>query len=203
MAPLRVIDPTGIYHVMSRGNYRQTMFTDDHHYTRFLFLFDRVVVKRKWIVLDWCVMPNHDHLLIQLTDGGLSEGMRELNGCFSRWSNAVHNRTGTGHLVRNRFTCRHVTTDAHLLNLARYLPFNPVAAGLVESPYDWPWSGHRALAGVSHPLRFHRPAELLRYFGPTPRLARERYRSFVAGGPVHPGLDPWSDHGYDVLRSGA
>ncbi|HVC86600.1 MAG TPA: transposase [Gaiellaceae bacterium] len=203
MAPLRIVDPTGIYHVMSRGNFRQTIFIDDDHYARYLFLVERVTARRNWIVLDWCLIPNHYHLLIQLTDDGLSDGMRELNGCFSRWSNAVRDRTGTGHLVRNRFACRHVTTDSHLANIVRYLALNPVAAALVQSPKEWPWSGYRALAGISHALRFHRPSELLRYLDPDPQLAMERYRTLVADSPVPQGLDPWSDHGYDVLRSGA
>lgn len=203
MAPLRVVDPSGIYHVMSRGNFRQAIFVNDDHYSRYLLLVDRVATKRKWIVLDWCLIPNHYHLLIHLTDDGLSDGMRELNGCFSRWSNAVHDRTGTGHLVRNRFAHKHVTTDSHLLNLTRYLALNPVAADLVRSPDAWPWSGYRALAGIRHPVRFHRPAELLKYFHPNPKLAMAQYRTFVAGGPVPTELDLWSDQGYDVLRSGA
>ena len=202
MAPLRLTDPTGIYHVMSRGNYRQAIFPDNDHYARYLFLVDRVTARRKWIVLDWCLMPNHYHLLIQLTEDGLSDGMRELNGCFSRWSNAVRGRTGTGHLVRNRFTRRHVVSDAHLFNVTRYLALNPVAADLVRSPDEWKMSGHRALAGVDHPLRFHRPAELLKYFDPDPRRARRAYRRFVRDSPVPKGLDPWSDEGYDVVRSG-
>ena len=203
MAPLRVIDPNGIYHVMSRGNYRHVIFPDDDHFARYLFLVERVTARRKWIVLDWCLMPNHYHLVIQLTDGGLSDGMRELNGCFSRWSNAVLDRTGTGHLVRNRFTCRHVATDSHLLNVARYLALNPVGAGLVPTPEEWHLSGYRALAGLDHPLRFHRPTELLRYFGPDPAVAVQSYQQFVCNSPVPEGLDPWSDHGYDVVRSGA
>ena len=198
-----MIDPTGIYHVMSRGNYRQTIFVDDDHFSRYLFLVDRVTARRKWIVLDWCLIPNHYHLLIQLTEDGLSDGMRELNGCFSRWSNAVRDRTGTGHLVRNRFTCRHVATDSHLFNVTRYLALNPVAADLTRLPEEWPWSGYRALAGLDHPLRFHRPTELLKYFDSNPALAQEAYRRFVHDSPVPIGIDPWSDHGFDVVRSEA
>jgi putative transposase len=186
---------------MSRGNYRQTIFPDEDHFARYLFLLDRVTAKRKWIILDWCLIPNHYHLLIQLTENGLSDGMRDLNGCFSRWSNAVLERTGTGHLVRNRFTCRHVVTDAHLFNITRYLALNPVAADLARSPEDWAMSGYRALAGIEHPFRFHRPAELLKYFDPDPARATSAYRRFVCGGPVPTGLDPWSDQGYDVIRS--
>jgi putative transposase len=180
---------------MSRGNYRQAIFPDDDHSARYLFLVDRVTARRKWIVLDWCLMPNHYHLLIQLTEDGLSDGMRELNGCYSRWSNAARELTGTGHLVRNRFTCRHVVTDSHLLSVTRYLALNPVAADLVSTPDAWQMSGYRALAGIAHPLRFHRSAELLKYLDSDPQRAGQAYQQLVCRSPVPIVLDPWSDHG--------
>lgn len=40
--------------------------------------------------------------------------------------------------------------DAYLENLLRYIHLNPVRAGLVHDPADWPWSGHRGLIGLSN-----------------------------------------------------
>ena len=76
VARLREIDPVGIYHVMSRGNYRETVFYSDGEYSNYLARLHRVSNSMSWIVLDWCLIPNHIHLVIQLTDGGLSEGMQ-------------------------------------------------------------------------------------------------------------------------------
>lgn len=194
MARRRVVDPEGTYHVMSRGNYRSVIFPDTDHVEKWLQLLGRVVAKRQWVVIDWCVMPNHFHLLIRLTNDGLSIGMQELNGCYSRWSNAIHDRTGTGHLVRNRFKSLPVTDDAYLLQLLRYLPRNPLAADLTANPDTWPWSGYRAIAGLEHPQPFHRPAEALSLFSSSPADAQRLYAVHVATGPVQPGLDPWSDH---------
>jgi putative transposase len=196
MAPLREINPAGLYHVWTRGNYKGMIFHDVAHFERYLKLLDRIVRKRGWLVLDWCLMPNHYHLLIQLTEGGLSEGMRELNGCFSRWSNAVRDLTGTGHLVRNRFGLKEVESDAHLFNLIPYIALNPVkwkSLG-VDSPEDWPWSGYRANAGLEHPRPFHRPGELLRYLDDDPSKAADAYRERVREGHA-----TWSDQGYGLL----
>jgi REP element-mobilizing transposase RayT len=179
IAPLRVIDPNGLYHVMSRGNFRATIFLDEHHFAKYLALLTRVAKRQDWWVLDWCLIPNHYHLLIQLTDGGLSAGMRELNGCFSRWSNLQTGRTRTGHVLRNRFGCVEVADEGHLFEVMRYIPNNPVRANLVQQPEDWPWSGYRATVGIEYPFPFHRPAELLSYFGPTGAEALRRYRRFV------------------------
>jgi REP element-mobilizing transposase RayT len=193
VAPLRAIDPTGLYHVFSRGNYRAPIFLDDDHFGKYLSLLARVTTRRRWIVLDWCLMPNHYHLLVRLQDGGLSEGMRELNGCFSRWSNRQTGRTGTGHFVKNRFGLVDVLKDAHLWELFAYIPLNPVRAGLVARPDDWPWSGYRATIGLEHPQIFHRPRELLRLLADGWSDPRARYVALVEEARVRGEEANWSD----------
>jgi REP element-mobilizing transposase RayT len=194
MAPLRIVDPTGLYHVFSRGNYKGTIFLDRHHYTKYLALLERVARRRRWLVLDWCLMPNHFHLLIQLEAGGLSDGMRELNGCFSRWSNRQTGRTGSGHLVKNRFGCVDVIREGHLWELLSYIPLNPVRARLVQRPEEWPWSGYRATIGLEHPRGFHQPARLLRFFSDDRGEAICRYVAHVEEARVRKGREGGSDH---------
>ena len=167
---------------MSRGNFRAKIFLNTDHYAEYIRLLTRVAKRRKWCVLDWCLIPNHYHLLIQLTEDGLSDGMRELNGCFSRWSNLKTGRTGTGHVVKNRFGLVEVSTEGHLFEVMRYIPNNPVKAGLVSWPEDWAWSGYRATVGIDDPYPFHRPTELLRYFGSSRQAALRFYRQFVHQG---------------------
>lgn len=189
-----MIDPTGLYHVFSRGNYRATIFFDDDHFEKYLSLLARVARRRRWAVLDWCLMPNHFHLLLQLQEGGLSEGMRELNGCFSRWSNRQTDRTGTGHLVKNRFGSVDVIREGHLWNVITYIPLNPVRAGLTPRPEDWAWSGYRATIGLEHPRVFHEPARLLRLFTGDRAEALRRYEAIVADALVRGRQSKWSDH---------
>jgi len=110
---------------MSRGNFRDTIFLDDDYYAKYVRLLARVSGRRSWRVLDWCLIPNHYHLLVQLTDDGLSDGMRELNGCFSRWSNLQTGRTGTGHVLKNRFASVEVTDEGHVYEVLRYIPNVP------------------------------------------------------------------------------
>jgi putative transposase len=196
----RIVDPQGLYHVMSRGNFRQPIFLDEDHFAKYTRLLVRVARRWDWAILDWCLIPNHYHLLIQLSEGGLSEGMRELNGCYARWSNVQTGRTGTGHLVKNRFEAKPVVTESHFWATARYIPLNPVRADLAKRPEDWRWSGYRATAGLEYPMTFHRPAELLRYFSPDPTLAVERYFAFVDEGPVPKSHAPWSDHVLGAAR---
>jgi putative transposase len=193
VAPLRAIDPTGLYHVFSRGNYRSTIFFDETDYQKYLSLLARVSLRRGWNLLDWCLLPNHFHLVVRLENGELSSGMRELNGCYSRWSNRRTGRTGTGHLVKNRFGCIDVIRDGHLWELMSYVPLNPVRAGLVDRPEDWPWSGYRATIGLEHPRAFHRPNHLLQFLGKRRSKALERYLGLVEEARVRIVPAEWSD----------
>lgn len=52
-----------------------------------------------------------------------------------------------GHLFQGCFKAILVDRDAYLLALCRYVERNPVAAGLVPTAGDWPWSSYRAHAG--------------------------------------------------------
>lgn len=193
MARLRIVDPTGLYHVFTRGNYRARIFHDDRYYAKYASLVTRVARRRHWHVLDWCLMPNHVHLLVQLEDAGLSEGMRELNGCFSRWNNRETGRTGTGHLVKNRFGSKDLLREGHLWEVLSYIPLNPVRANLAEQPEDWPWGGYRATIGLEHPQPFHETGRLLRLFGPDRATALPRYVDHVQSRLVREGQDAWSD----------
>ena len=123
-------------------------------------------------------MTNHYHLLLEIPRGGLSVGMRELNGGYSRWANRRHARSG--HLFHNRFGSTRVETDPHLLEVCRYVVLNPVRAGLCPTPKTWGWSSYRACAGLERAPRFLALSVLLQLFGPNVRRAQVSFRSFVA-----------------------
>ena len=67
--------------------------------------------------------------------------MRELNGGHARRFNERHGRRG--HLFGSRFTAESITTDEYFEAACAYVLANPVRAGLVDEPADWPWSGSR------------------------------------------------------------
>lgn len=188
MAPPRIIDPEGYVHAGSRGNFGRALYEDPAHRTTFLCLYARVARDRGWTTLAYCLMTNHYHFVIRLTAGGLSEGMQQLNGTFSRRMNALHDRTGGGHLFKNRFDARPVESDAHLLEACRYVVLNPVFAGVCDRPEDSTWSSYRATAGLDLPPSFLAVDELLELFGTNRAAARAAYVAFVSDGHVR-----WSD----------
>jgi putative transposase len=177
---LRIVVPGGIYNVGSRGNNKETIFHDDTGRMDFLRRLAKVAVRYDWRGWAYCLMGNHFHLVLQIADSGLSNGMQELNAGYAIETNKRHRRTG--HLVRNRFYSRLLTEDSHLLELCRYVVLNPVRAGLCASPADWPWSSYRACAGLEQPHPFLDVGRVLGLFSHRADEARRAYRSFVLSG---------------------
>ena len=100
-----------------------------------------------WVVYAYCLMTNHYHALFQIPEeGGLSDGVRLLNGLYSRVMNRKYGRTG--HLFHNRFHAAQMETESHLMAACAYIVINPVRAGICEKPEDWRWSSYRASAGL-------------------------------------------------------
>ena len=178
--PPRIEVPNGIYHVTARGNSKETIYHDDAEREVFLRLLERAARKHRWIVLAYCLMGNHYHLVLQTPFGVLSRGFDELNGGFARIVNLRQGRTN--HLFGRRFSSELIESDSHMLEAARYVVLNPVRAGLCDRPEEWPWSSYRACAGLELGRPFLAVAELLGHFGARPNHARAEYCAFVRAG---------------------
>ena len=100
-----------------------------------------------------------------------------LNSGYAVRTNIRYKRTG--HLVRNRFYSQQVESEAHLLELCRYVVLNPVRAGLCRSPADWPWSSYRATAGLDPEHPFLSTNGILSLFAEDRLNAQKSYRDYV------------------------
>jgi putative transposase len=192
--PRPPIDPQGTYHVGSRGSYGQPLFRTPDQYDLFLGIYARVAAKYDWTTLEWVLMTNHHHFVIELAKGGLSEGMRELHGGFSRRIHAIYGMTGQGHLVRHGFFARQLHTEGEVVVACRYVDLNTTGA-TGEAPEQATWSGYAATIGLAHPRPFHQPGELLKHISATPAKARIAYRRFVEEGLVPSGHGPSPNDG--------
>lgn len=194
--PIRIAFPDALYHVTARGDRREAIFDDDQDRRQFLATLEQVVDRFNWVCHAWCLMDNHYHLLIQTPDGNLSRGMRQLNGVYTQASNRRHRRVG--HLFQGRFKAILVDSDAYLLELARYVVLNPVRAGMVKAPADWPWSSYRASVGLDPSAPWLAVDGLLAMFGKRRATAQTRYAQFVAEGVK--AASPWLNlHGQVFL----
>ena len=184
--PLRLEFPGALYHVTSRGDRREAIVEDDEDRGCFLDVLGRVVADFNWVCHAYCLMDNHYHLLIATPDGSLAKGMRQLNGVFTQASNRRHGRGG--HLFQGRYKAILVDGDAYLLELSRYVVLNPVRAGMVDEPGQWPWSSYLAMLGEAPRPRWLAVDGLLALFAKRRPTAVKRYTRFVAEGKGLPSV---------------
>jgi putative transposase len=173
------IDPQGCYHVSTRGNFGMPLFTTPGEHELYLELYAIQAAKFRWVTLAWTLIWNHHHFVIQLTQGGLTEGMRALNHGFARRMNAGYGRTGTGHLVHHGFFANEIETENYFAEVCRYVDLNSVRAGQCRRPQDWPWCGYAAALGLTRARPFHDVRSFLAHFGTRPGRARTTYQRFV------------------------
>src|SRR5919108_5939729 len=84
-----------------------------------------------------------------------------------------------GPLFRGRFASVAINSDAHLIQVLRYIHLNSVSAGLVACAEGWAWSSAAAYASGDKP-HWLQIDLLLEMFGPT--AAREAYRVHLQQG---------------------
>jgi putative transposase len=175
----RIHLPGGLYHVILRGNGGQPVFLTDEDRYRFYLLLQEGTCRFGYRVHAFCLMTGHIHLALQASDIPLSRGMQNLSFRYTRWINWREKRTG--HLFQGRYKAILVDGDSYLLELARYIHLNPVRAGMVKDPEDYPWSGHRAYLSKEF-LPWLTTDWMLGQFGETVAKARAGYRAFVLDG---------------------
>ncbi len=175
----RVHIPGGVYHVMLRGNGGQGIFFLDEDRYRWYRLMEEGVERYGHRIHGFCLMTNHVHLAVQVGETPLSKIIQNLSFRYTRWVN--HRQSRMGHLFQGRYKAVLVDGDAYLLELVRYIHLNPVRAGLVENPDEYPWSGHRAYLGLEQ-LPWMSTDWLLSQFAKRKDAARRRYARFVADG---------------------
>ena len=185
--PLRLNFPGAVHHLYGRGNARHQTYLDEVDYRRFLSLLSREVSERGWLCRKYCLMPNHYHLIVETPEANLSRGMHRLILSYSQWFNRRHKRVG--HVFQGRYGNVLVDRDTYLLELSRYVVLNPVRAGLVAHPGEWPWSSFNAIMDRVRKADWLPVDWILEQFDPDPVRARQAYERFVLMGLSAP--SPW------------
>ena len=175
----RIHLPGGLSHVIFRGNGGQDVFPAAADRYRFFLLLQEGTHRFGYRIHAFCLMTNHIHLAVQIGEIPLSRGMQNLSFRYTRWINRRENRTG--HLFQGRYKAVLVDGDSYLLELVRYIHLNPVRAGMVANPEEYPWSSHHAYLG-RETLPWLTTDWLLASFGEQVYRARAEYATFVLDG---------------------
>ena len=121
-----------------RGNHREAILGDRVCRAMYMRIMRRWQLKTGVRVGAIVLMPNHMHAICTSpTTRALSDWIKHGHREFSSWLNSL--RGTTGHNWEGRYFST-IMDDEHTLNALRYVEQNPVAARMVEYPWEWHWS---------------------------------------------------------------
>lgn len=167
MSPFRpVVRSGGWFHVMNRGSGGMSILPRQGDGSPFVAGLGEISERLLVDIHAYCVMGTHYHLLARAEEAELRQAVAILESGLP------------GSVGRVRL--RRMALGRHLLQVTRYIHRNPVEAGLVARPEDWPWSSYRGyLDRLECPpwLRTEAVLGWLGSYGP-----RQRYRRYVERG---------------------
>ncbi len=184
------------YHIYNRGANRERIFFNADNYLYCLRLMKKHLRRCQIIVIAYCLMPNHYHFLLrQDGDISLAKAIGSLFNAYVLAVNRQQERSGT--LFEGRFEAVHVDKESYLLHLCRYIHANPVKAGLVADPGEWPYSNYLEWVGERPGTLVDR--EFVETYFPTNSTTS---RSFESSGRVSSGrvVHPYRDFVLDYLQ---
>jgi REP element-mobilizing transposase RayT len=165
-------------HVNTKVVEESVLARDGEDNARFLRILAHVVGKLGWELAAYALLSTHYHLVLRTIEDDLDAGMKVINGFYAQTFNKRWGRRG--HLFGARYDARAIETQGHALNVAAYVPLNPVRAGLCQLPQQWPWSSYAATIGLRPKPWLLTDDWLLGIFDSSrPRRAQASYHSFV------------------------
>lgn len=133
-------------HVILRGNNRTEIFCAEADYRFYLGKLRLACEKHGCDIHAYVLMTNHVHLLLTpQEEQSVGKALQMLGRYYVQFFNHRYQRTGT--LWEGRYKATLIDTEAYLLTCMRYIELNPVRAGMVAHPSEYPWSsyGYNAL----------------------------------------------------------
>ncbi len=168
------------HHIIQRGNNRQAIFATSADYQMLLGLLFDNAKKFDVAIHAYVLMSNHFHVLATPTTAdGLPQMMQAVGRRYVRYFNDTQQRSGT--LWEGRYKSTLIQAERYLLACMAYIDLNPVRAGLVSQPQDYPWSSHGHYIGRRID-KLITPHALYWELGNTPFAREAAYAQLVLSG---------------------
>jgi len=176
----RLTVPGYPHHVIQRGNNRQPIFAVDDDYRALREMLADHARECRVAVHAYVLMSNHFHLLATPESAeGIPQMMQAVGRRYARYFNQRQARTGT--LWEGRYRSTLIQAERYLLACMVYIDLNPVRAGMVEAPLDYPWSSHAHYVS-GHSDRLVTPHPFWWQLGNTPFAREAAYAELVRSG---------------------
>ena len=138
--PWRIEFEGAYYHILSRGNERRKIFSDNSDRVSFLETLSKMSDRFEVEIYAYVLMDNHYHLLLKTNKPNISKSMQWFGTTYTRQYNIKHKRNG--HLFQGRFKSFLIENDEYLTLLSCYIHRNPLRAGIIRRLVDYPWSSY-------------------------------------------------------------
>ena len=166
------------YHLMVRGSNKSTVFRDEEDYQTYYRLILQAKHSFRMRIYHYVLMPNHGHIQFQPSRPTIAGFLRFVQWRYSRYFSKKYGIAG--HIWQGHPKCKAIETESYSTACGIYIEHNPVRAGIVKSPGDWPYSSYNFYAfGRPDPLVDVDP--MYRELGATPAARQASYRQKVGG----------------------
>jgi len=148
----RIIAEEFPLHIMARGNNKKIIFPEEHDKRNYLKLLFNYKTDCEVDIYHYCIMDTHLHLVLLSRRPEVFSGfMKKVN--LSYFFHFKKKYEYVGHLFQNRFKSNIIDNDSYLLQCGKYIELNPVRAGIVAAPREYPFSSYQYYAmGNKDPL---------------------------------------------------
>lgn len=139
---IRIWNPNNYYHIVMRGNNRQSIFQYERDFKEFFRVLNYTYGKYPFKIAAYCIMTNHYHLLLKSPIVPLGNVMRSINRRYSDYFKKKYDYTGQ--LYESRYFSKMISTQMALLSVSRYIHRNPIntKTPLVEKMEHYPYSSY-------------------------------------------------------------
>jgi len=127
------------FHVMVQGIDKEHVFPDNDSKGYYIDCLQYAKEKYQAKVLGFCVMGNHAHILLAVSDTEeLSSYIKVVNSKYANYYNRRLRRVG--YVFRGRFRSQVVLSARHMVCCLAYIHNNPLKAGIVDKAEDYGYS---------------------------------------------------------------
>ncbi len=138
MKRVRITYEGAYHHAMNRGINGEDIFTGNKNKAQFLDYLEEYSKKLKMRILFYCIMDNHYHIVLENSNGKMSDFFRYLNGQYGMYYRTLNG--DAGYVFQNRFKSTLIQNDSYLRVSIGYGLLNPVRAGIVRDFNEYTWS---------------------------------------------------------------
>lgn len=144
----RILKEGADYHVISVINNKEPLLSEAYIKDLYQDVITECLKKYSFLIIQFSIMNNHVHLIIRPLKESLSKIMQWINSVFAMRFNKLTGRCG--HVWKCRFWSSIIEKIEQFKKVYNYILDNPVKAGMVSSPEEYPYCGEYHISkGIS------------------------------------------------------